>query len=144
MKNLILKVSSVFILAIILTVVSVQAQSFRQYKAQIPFDFNVGNKTYQAGDYKISLYNPSGLCAILKLENTETRDFIQLNVLTNGSRSRMNKTSLMFDQYGDQYSLSEVVSDDYGVSVTKTKAQKWLSKKLSQQSKTMAIALINK
>ena len=143
MKNLIVKISSIFILAIIFTVVSVQAQSFRQYKAQIPFDFNVGNKTYKAGDYKLSLYNATGLCAVLKLVNTENHEFIQLNVLGNGSRSRMNKTSLMFDQYGDQYNLSELVSDDYGMTVTKTKAQKWVSKKLSQQSKTKAIALIN-
>ncbi len=143
MKNLIVKISSLFVLAIILMVVSVQAQSITSYRAQIPFDFKIGNKTYKTGNYIISVKSPFTLGAtILAVRNAKTRDLQQMAVfLTNGSRSLMDKTVLIFDRYGDQYILTKMVSSDFGISAPKSKIKNRVVKKLGQPKQTVAIFL---
>lgn len=142
MKNLIIKISSSVVLAIILTVVSVQAQSMTNYKAHIPFDFKIGKKIYKTGDYVINVRNQNGNWAVLSVRNVENRDFLTLGVLTNGSRSLVDKTILMFDRYDDQYILTQMVATDFGVSMPKSKNKKLYAKKFGQPDETVAIVLV--
>ncbi len=142
MKNLIIKISSLFVLAIILSVGSVQAQSSRSYKAHIPFDFKIGKKAFQAGDYKISIKEPFEQGSILTVRNAKTYDLGQTTVLRNGSRSQMNKTVLMFDRYDNQYVLTQMISTDFGFFAPKSKAKKLIAKKLGKPDESVAVVLI--
>lgn len=144
MKNLIVKTGALFILAIILTVVSVQAQSTSSYRAQIPFDFTIKNKLYKSGDYVISVKGASILQAVLTVKNIKTRDSRQLAVWTNGSRSKMEKTILMFDRYGDQYVLKQVISPDFGLTAPRSKIRNRIAKKIRQPDQTVAIILLKR
>ncbi len=141
MKNLIVKISSSVVLAIILTVVSVQAQSIKSYQAHIPFDFKIGNKVYKTGDYIINVKNLNQLAAILSVKNAETSDVRQMAALTNGSRSLMDKTVLMFDRYDDQYILTQMVSSNFGISAPKSKVKNRIAKKLGRPDESVAILL---
>jgi hypothetical protein len=141
MKSLRVKISSLFVLAIILPVISVQAQSLRQYQAQIPFDFIIGSKVYKAGDYIIKVEKPLAAGTVLTVQNAKTHTLRQMTVLTNGSRSFLDKTVLMFDRYGDQYILTQMVSTDFGLSAPKTKIKNPFAKNLTQLDETLAIVL---
>jgi len=141
MKNLIVKISSLFVLAIILTVVSVQAQSLRHYRAQIPFDFKIGSKAYKAGDYIIKVENQLSMARVLMFKNAKTHNLRQLFVLPSGSRSLVDKTILMFDRYGEEYVLTEMVSPDFALSIPKTKTKKHFVKNPGQPDQTLAIVL---
>lgn len=57
MKKKALQICSLVGLLAVLAVVSAQAQTDGRYKAQIPFDFSIGGKTYQPGSYLISVRN---------------------------------------------------------------------------------------
>lgn len=144
MKSLIVKISSSLVLAIILMVVSAQAQSLQQYRAQIPFDFKIGKKLYKAGDYIINVRSINQLSAVLSVKNEKTRDLREMAVLTNGSRSLVNKTVLMFDRYGDQYVLTRMVSPDYGLSAPKSKAKTRIAQKLGKPEESVAVVLVKK
>jgi hypothetical protein len=141
MKKSIIKISSLLVLAIILTVASVQAQSMRRYRAQIPFDFIVGNKIYKTGEYIIRLDNPLNSAVILTIENVQTHHQKVMPVLQNGSRSLVNKTVLMFDRYGDQYVLKQLVSYDFGISAPKPKLKKQFAKNYGEPEQSVAIIL---
>lgn len=141
MKNLIVKISSLVVLAIILTVVSVQAQTITQYKAHIPFDFTIGKKVYKTGDYVINVRDVYQNVTILSVKNAETSDVREMAALANGSRSLVNKTVLMFDRYDNQYVLTQLVSTDFGISAPKSKVKNRIAKKLGQPDESVAILL---
>lgn len=144
MKNFIVKTGALFVLAIILTVVSAQAQSTESYRAQIPFDFTVKNKLYKAGDYVVSVKGASMTQAVLTIKNVKTRDSRQMPVWTNGSRSKMEKTILMFDRYGDQYVLKQIISPDFGISAPRSKIRNLAAKVIGQPDQTVAIVLLKR
>ena len=144
MKNLIVKISSLSVLAIILMVVSAQAQSLRQYRAQIPFDFTIGKKHYKAGDYIINVRSVNQLSAVLSVKNEKTLDLREMFVTSNGSRSLVDKTILMFDRYGNQYILTQMVSSDYGLSAPRSKAKNRIAKKFGQPAESVAIVLVKR
>lgn len=144
MKNLVVKISLLFVLAIMSSVVSVQAQSFRQYKANIPFDFTIGKKTYEAGNYVINVRNLNQVVVVLSVKNTETRDSLEMAVPINGSRSLVDKTVLMFDRYGDQYILTQMVSTDFGLSAPKSKINKRSAKKSGKVDESVAVVLVER
>ena len=144
MKNLIVKISSLIVLAIILTVVSAQAQSLRRYQAQIPFDFKIGNKAYKAGNYIISVRKPIEAGTNLTVENSKTHNLRQMFVSKNGSRSLVDKTILMFDRYGDIYILRQMVSTDFGLTAPKSKNENLLAKGFRQPEESLAIVLTAK
>lgn len=143
MKNLVVKISSLFVLAIILAVVSVQAQTIGSYKAHIPFDFTIGNKTYEAGDYTIRIKSPNYLATILTVTDAKSRELQASAIMKNGNSSHSNKTNLIFNRYGDQCVLKQIVSRDFGFSAPRSKVAKQLAKKSGKPDETLAIVLVN-
>lgn len=139
MKNLIVKLSSFLVLAMILTVVSAKAQSTRIYRTHIPFDFTIGKNAYKAGDYIIKLENLYEGAAVLSVNDSKNRNLRQMPVLKNGSRSLVEKTVLMFDRYENRYILTQMVSPDFGLSVRKSKAKNLLAKKMGQPDEIVAV-----
>jgi hypothetical protein len=144
MKRKILQICTLLGLALILAVVSTEAQTIIQYKANIPFDFNIGKKTYQSGDYIIYVKSLNQLSAMLSVKNAKTLDLRKIVVLMNGSRSRADKTVLMFDRYADQYVLTQMVSPGFGLSAPKSKVKKRTAKKIKQPQESVAIVLVKR
>ena len=70
MKKIAWHICSLIGMMFLLTVVSAQAQTTGRYRAHIPFDFTIGQETFQAGDYVVSLAMPTSSHTTLKLWNT--------------------------------------------------------------------------
>lgn len=125
MKNRMLKAVMTlgFIAAFTITsaVASAAALSFNTIKADIPFDFTVGNRVFRAGKYT------------MRPVTTETHPVIQIQsgdgqafkmLLTNSAEASEPKdqTVLVFHRYGNQYFLYQVwtLGDTIGIQLSKS------------------------
>jgi hypothetical protein len=81
---------------------SISAQE-QAVKANVPFDFTVGDKLLPAGHYTISLANAN----VIKIQNSEQRVTILTMATADGNESNTGK--LVFNKYGDQYFLREIL-----------------------------------
>ena len=97
--------SILFVLAAILLVPAARAQQ-RVVKADVPFDFVVGNRAYPAGEYTLrAALNDS---AIIRIENMNevSAAFALSNACSKGTPSP--ETKLVFHRMGGHYFLYQV------------------------------------
>jgi hypothetical protein len=102
MKNL---RSVLFVLAVLLIVPAVRAQQ-KGVKADVPFDFVVGNRAYPAGEYILkAALNDSG---VIRIENVNefSAAFIPSNPCAKTAPS--TETKLVFHRMAGRYFLYQV------------------------------------
>ena len=131
MKKLI-QICSVLSLLVVFSVVSANAQAFvKRYQAQIPFDFNIGQKAYQAGNYviKISKFSSEGIA--LSLEDTKSHRLQTVLLPKNGDVSA-DAPKLIFTRYENQRFLSKLLTEEIGVSLIKSDVEKRIAEKDKQ------------
>ena len=141
MKNKILQSCSLLVLALFLAVVSVQAQANGAYQAEIPFDFMIGNQSYEADDYFISLKDSTDLATILTVRNEKGRELQAKAVMKNGSTSEDDNTRLVFKRYDNKYVLSKIVAPDFGFNAPRSKVVTRLSKNQKERMETVSVIL---
>src|SRR5277367_142681 len=105
-KNVMKRIST----SILLTLVSLVAvgNSFAQdhgVKATVPFQFTVGTKLLPSGNYTITsdINSPS----VVVIRNTEQQIAVLSTAYGDGKNSKKNV--LVFNKYGDQYFLHEIL-----------------------------------
>jgi hypothetical protein len=69
MMKRIIQICSMLALAMTFFAVSAQAQVGNRIEAKIPFNFNIGGKSYRAGDYVLRLSKVSNIVVGLSLED---------------------------------------------------------------------------
>src|SRR6185436_8534605 len=86
-----------------LMVPATQAQSI-MLKADIPFDFLLGDKRLPSGQYHVKSLNP----VLTQIESKDARS--TAIVLTTGMQAAKTSDTgkLIFNRYGDQYFLSKI------------------------------------
>ena len=103
-------VLTTFSLLVMLTATSVNGQSDLRLTANIPFEFSVGKSMLPAGEYTIS-YSAQGFLIIQSEDRRVSQAFMTISTQANTVR---DKSSLVFNQYGDQYFLSTIwTAGDY-------------------------------
>jgi len=93
---------ALFALVSFVTVGSISAQE-QAVKANVPFDFTVGDKLLPAGTYTISEENAN----VLKIQNRDRGVAILALATSDGNESKTGE--LVFHKYGDQYFLREIL-----------------------------------
>ena len=91
-----------FVLAALVTAGSAMAQD-HAVKANVPFDFTVGNAHVPAGTYTIL---STGSPVIVELRNDSGKVHIFGSAYASGKEP--TRSSLVFDKYGDRYFLHEI------------------------------------
>src|ERR1051325_4277153 len=89
-----------------LAVAPASAKSGITLRAQVPFDYHVGNQKIQAGDCTVTAETDDGATLRISSKNGDGA-----TVLTNAKQAKMNSESsprLVFHKYGDQYFLAAV------------------------------------
>src|SRR6185295_215394 len=107
MKKQILVASTILSLVVTLMVKSVSAQSSHFFRVIVPFEFEINNKRFPAGEYlvrRVSSDSPQWL-AITSV-NARTRQTVLTHKIRNGTLQSESK--LVFRRYGDQYFLSQI------------------------------------
>jgi hypothetical protein len=103
-----------------------QAQTVgRRMIANIPFQFNVGDKTMPAGEYTVTQINPSSDRAVLQLRSKDgsSAAMIQMNSVIGkaGERAR-----LVFNCYGNQHYFAQAwtSAEASGLEALKSKTER--------------------
>ena len=128
-------VKSLAMLALLLTLTlaanatTANGQDQRTLKANVPFDFVVGDRTLPAGRYAVSAIGVGReTLAIQGTNHSAAR-------LTDVIRSRQNKSAgLVFHRYGNTYFLSHVwpAGDKAGWRLLKSRQQRAIERELSR------------
>ncbi len=125
--------TSVTMLGLLLTlaVASVHAQSRATIEATIPFDFTVGERSLEPGQYEVTARNEVELIRSKGTRSAAIR-------LTNSIRSAepSARTKLVFHRYGQRYFLSEVwaVDENSGRQLVKSRQERAIEKQIAASS----------
>src|SRR5687767_15161044 len=84
-----------------------QTSAPQKVSANIPFAFNVGDKTLPAGVYTLSVVNPSSDRKILQIRSADGRASAIVQT-TQISGSLADDAKLVFRRYGDRYFFAQV------------------------------------
>lgn len=90
---------------------SLLAQS-HEVRANVPFDFAVGNKQMPAGSYKF-FAQPNDTIVIAN----DKQEITVLSRTEEAGDSRVYSSTLVFDKFGDQYFLREIRCPSIGTNV---------------------------
>ncbi len=125
-KELIKGISMLLLLgtvAFVTSVASAYGQGSRTTRANVPFDFIVGNTTLPAGEYTVA--SISGTSETLRIQNTESQQAVYRLTTALGTPLGGN-SKLVFHRYGAQYFLAEVwgAGDTRARQVMKSRSEK--------------------
>jgi hypothetical protein len=140
MNNLVARTLASLLLGVLTLGSPAQAQSGpRVIKANIPFEFGVGNQVFPAGSYSLVSTAP----ALLELRDAEGHILAQ--VLTNSveaSKTTVTPT-LQFNSEGGRYSLAQVWQENYSIGQQLQPLKSPLKTAKRNSSRTQTVAASN-
>ena len=124
--------SLISLLSLLLVAGSAIAQTIH-VRANIPFNFAVGSKTFPAGTYDVGTIST----ADTKMLQLQARDGNSSMIVAGNAAETLkpaDKTKLVFNQYGDRYFLSQiwVVGETRGHQLSKTSREKEVATELAK------------
>jgi hypothetical protein len=145
MKKQSLRIFLMFGLLAILAVSSAHAQSSREMTANIRFSFTVGDKTFPAGEYRVTRLNPASDKAALMIKSADGRmSKIVLTVPVQAGRAE-ESARLIFNRYGEQYFLAQVwtPADNTGLELSRSRDERSLARNSRQGVPERATVALN-
>src|SRR5258708_3010692 len=113
--------------ALLTAAVTANGQS-QKSKANVPFEFVVGDKTLPAGEYAVAAVTNNG--ETLRIRKTTASDSaIRLTIAAEG---KSEQAKLVFHRYGERYFLAEVWTSEGGRSLGQSKQERAIQKELSR------------
>lgn len=106
-KRACISVLALSLIASILTVAPASAKLTNGMRAQIPFDFQVGNVSMSAGKYTVNSITQSDSALLIRSVGGNASAITLTNAMTAKVNSR-ERARLVFHKYGDQYFLVAV------------------------------------
>jgi hypothetical protein len=108
-------------------------------RASIPFDFMVRGKTLPAGNYEIERVTDDPSSLLLRNVNNKHENVVFETESMQGKRIPRHNV-LVFNRYGDDYFLSEVVTagDQTGRELAPSHAERTLRREMMAQNQTQA------
>jgi hypothetical protein len=103
---------ALFTLASLVSTGNVLAQT-REVRAFVPFDFSVGNKLLPAGNYAFISEKQDQIL----IRSNDQSQFVVLTRTADGDQMKWVDGKLIFNKYGDQYFLSEVLCSSAALNV---------------------------
>ena len=103
------KLGLLVVMTMIAAGTSAKAQSL-EYKltANIPFDFSVADKKFQAGEYSVGRASVSNGDMVVQVRSADGHENINRITVPVVSRTLTKGASLVFHRYGDEYFLFQV------------------------------------
>jgi len=122
--------------AILAAVTTARAQSSHEQTASVPFSFNVGDKSFPAGDYRVRQLNPASDRVALEIRSADGRR----GKVTLTSFVRSGKPAegagLVFTRYGEQYFLAQVWTraQGDGLALPTSRSERTLARKAGERA----------
>jgi len=139
-----LHVATAILIAFTAITASAQSRNRQQLRVSIPFAFNVGNTALPAGDYSVSVVNPSSDRPVLQIasRNGESTTMVQTSDVSGWANS---KAKLAFRHYGNQYFLAQVwmASEATGLATPNSNLERKLRQQLGKAAKQVEMVAVN-
>ena len=118
----------VFSITVIFAASISHAQSIGVFvEAAIPFDFTIGNKTFAAGNYELSVMRVHGSVHSVLLRDQSGKVIHTATAIQNGSSVR-GKADMLFAVVDGQRYLDKIRTQDCGFVFSKSSADKRIAK----------------
>ena len=134
--------------AVLITASSIctQAQSRNSQRliVEIPFAFNAGNTHMPAGEYNVSIVNPSSDRSVVLIKSSDGHSSALLRT-TDVIGLYTSRAKLVFRRYDSRYFLGQVwmASESNGLSTPDSKAEKSLRKQLGITNQKTDVVAVN-
>ena len=102
-----------------------QTASSQRLTANIPFAFNVGNKTLPAGKYTITLLSSTSDRRVIQLRSADGRSSAMVLTLRVNAKTSEN-ARIVFRRYGDSYffAQAQLADDPTSLNTPKSRAER--------------------
>jgi hypothetical protein len=134
--------------AVLITFSSIctQAQSRNRQRliVEIPFAFNAGNTQMPAGEYNVSVVNPSSSRSVVLIKSSDGQSSVLLGT-TDIIGWATSRAKLVFRRYDTQYFLAQVwmASESTGMSTPTSKGEKSVRKQLGIAKQKADVVAVN-
>ena len=120
-----------------LMVPATQAQSI-MLKADVPFNFVVGDTQLHSGEYHVKQSHPG----VMLIQSKDARSSAMVLTTATQARKFSDVGKLVFNRYGDQYFLSKIwaPSSDSGRELPKSRLEREVAQRLSEGAPTVVAA----
>ena len=120
-----------------------QTQGRTQLIANIPFEFNVGDKTLPAGEYNVLAVDANSSNVALKIQSRDGKSSAMVRTMTVIGKAQDSAT-LIFRRYGSRYFFAQawVDGENSGLQAPKSRAERTIERELAGiKPKTATVAL---
>ena len=133
MKRLII-LSLVSMFTLCAAVASANAQLSIPIRAKIPFDFSVGDKKLEAGEYAFSRLSGSSDNRMMVVSGVDSTAHLFQPTFGSQVLTAKNQSSLVFHKYGDQYFLEQIwsIGELEGTQVSESSSERTIRHQLAQ------------
>ncbi len=113
-------------------------------RANVPFTFSVGDKTLPAGDYTVSILNPTSDRKTLQIRSENGRLSAIVQTVGANNASAAKNARLVFHRYGDQYffAQAQLAGDSTTLAATKTRAERATQRALKRPDSSTVVAIV--
>jgi hypothetical protein len=129
---------TLMVLTVALCVVAAQAQTTTMLKGDVPFSFNIGDRSLPAGEYTVKSLDRE----IEAWYDTNGRGLFFVRTLPMGDVADASTTKLVFHRYGDQYYLAEVCNEGTGHELIPSRSQRQIAK--GRKYETVAVLMTSR
>lgn len=127
--------------------ITAEAQVFgsKQVRARIPFAFNAGKTTLPAGEYTITVLNPSSDRKVLQIRSKDRRLSALIHT-TDLTTNNAEDTKLVFNRYGDTYFFAhaQMAGDSTTWTALKTSAERNKEHEIAGSARRATVAILAK
>jgi len=142
------RIYTALVITVLLSVIGVssaraQSTGHQQLTASIPFAFSVGQTTLPAGEYIVSLVNPTSDQRVLLIRSKDGRSSVFQQTI--GVSKKSNTAKLVFNRCADRYFFAQawMPTDDTGFAVLKSGAERAMERDLAKASKKSELVSVS-
>ena len=147
-RHVILSIAMMMLVAVVANTAEGQISGAQRMRARIPFAFNVGAKSLPAGEYSITVLNPTSDRKVLQIRSTNGRlsAIIQTNErnrTTEGHADTSEQAKLVFNRYGDRYffAQAQMAGDSVTLAAVKSNAERNTEHAIASKAKKATVTI---
>ena len=120
-----------------------QTSGPQKIRANIPFAFNVGDKTLPAGDYTVAVVNPASDRKVLQIRSADghASAIIQTTIT---AANHADEARLVFRRYGQQYffAQAQMAGDTTSLAAARSRAERSTRRALTHTGESTVVTVV--
>ena len=120
-----------------------QTSGPQKIRANIPFAFNVGDKTLPAGDYTVAVVNPASDRKVLQIRSADghASAIIQTTIT---AANHADETRLVFRRYGQQYffAQAQMAGEATSLAAARSRAERSTRRALAHTGESTVVTVV--